>query len=339
MKSNHIRHLILCTAAAALLTPASRAGHELEPATGKEMKEAKMEIECEKPRGSLTIGAQFSEHLTGIYGDVITPLWSPADCNGLLFLNSRYQWEDNHQYIRSLGLGYRALLPDHNVILGLNAYWDSLHGSGGSDFHQLGLGAEVLTQWVDFRFNYYLPENDQVQIKRWTDRHGDDARTHTIVSERREAALEGFNAEIGVLLPICKYTEWRLYGGYYHYENPFGGDFDGFKARLEGRLLPGVIADVEYWDDTALMGGHWTAGVRVSVPFSIFNLFSGRNPFEGASESFTPRSREFRERLSDMVERSHRVQTVVSGDRVISDRFKNHGIGGASIGPDGLPLE
>ena len=77
--------------------------------------------------------------------------------------------------------------------------------------------------------------------------------------------------------------------------------------------VKGLIADLEYWEDEALMGGHWTAGARVSVPFDFGNLVSGRNPFEGAAEMFTPRRREFRERLGEMVIRSHRVQTVNSG--------------------------
>ena len=72
-------------------------------------------------------------------------------------------------------------------------------------------------------------------------------------------------------------------------------------------------------DDAYLKGSHWSAGVRASVPFSFFNLFSGRNPFEGAGEAFRPRQREFRERLSDMVIRSHDVKTV-TGDQTNSSQ-------------------
>ena len=306
----------------------------------------------------VTVGGQFSTHLSGVYVDAITGVWAPQERNAFLFLNARYHYEDNGQMITSTGLGFRKLLAEQNVILGANAYYDALHSEHGSDFNQAGLGAEILTKWVDARFNYYLPEEDQVQIGRRSDRDFrrsvDAGVIRTASSQRnfvtREAALEGFNAEVGVLLPLCKYTEVRLYGGYYHYENPFGGDFEGFKARLEARLLPGVIADVEYWDDAALMGGHWTAGVRASVPFSIYNLVTGRNPFEGFVESFTPREREFKERMGDMVERSHRVQTTSSGDLPAGSssssetttfaqtprRFTGGGNGG---GGGGVPLE
>jgi len=343
-----IRPSILLAAIAALLTPALHAGQEIAPSS-KEAKEVKDTVEVrewfpDEPRSYTTIGAQFSDHGTGIYGDAITGIWSPQKRDAFLFLNSRYHWEDNHQYISSAGVGFRKLLPDQNIILGVNAYWDSLHGSGGSDFNQLGLGAEVLTQWVDARFNYYLPDNNQPQIKKHTWVSEDDGGTRTRVYEQREAALQGFNGEIGFLIPgLCKYTEVRVYGGYYHYDNPFGSDFEGFKARLEARLLPGVIADLEYWDDAALMGGHWTGGVRVSLPFSLYNLATGRNPFEGIEECFTPRQREFKERMSDMVERSHRIQTTTSGYRLSEDHFERGGSVGNGAGPIGgdlgLPLE
>src|SRR5690606_7324232 len=151
---------------------------------------------------------------------------------------------------------------------------------------------------------YYLPDNERDVVGRRSSRSvsrssggefesdGFISRNITETQRRRtfdryEAALEGWNAEVGFLVPgLDRYPEVRVFGGYYRYDNPFGSDFEGFRARLEARLLPGVIADLEYWDDAALMGGHWTAGARVSVPFDFGNLVSGRNPFEGAGEMF-----------------------------------------------------
>lgn len=317
---NRVRLLALATSIASLSLTLAQAGHETA-----ESKEYKSPVELREwfpddPKSFVTVGGLFSEHLSGVYVDSMTGLWSPQTRDAFLFMDSRFHYEDNGQTINSTGLGFRKLLPDREVIIGANAYYDSIHSIRGNDFDQLGVGLEVLTHWVDARFNYYLPDNDQVLVDRRTAR--DNAGTKTY--ERREAALEGFNAEVGFLVPgICKYTEVRVYGGYFHYENPFGKDFEGFKARLEARLLPGVVANVEYWDDTKLNGGHWTAGVSASVPFSIYNLVTGRNPFEGIGECFTPREREFKERMSDMVDRSHRIQTVTSGDRLIDrERFE-----------------
>ena len=224
-------------------------------------------------------------------------------------------------------------LPGRDVILGANVYWDNISSEHDNDFNQLGLGAEVLTRWVDARFNYYLPEDKSYEVSRRTERRTsrdfslspselvETERTRTRNFKRYESAFEGFDSEIGFLIPgLDRYAKVRIFGGYYHFENEFGGDYDGFKGRLEARLLPGVFLDVEYWDDTVLMGGHWTAGARVTVPFSLFDLAKGRNPFAGAGEYFRPRQRDFQERMGDMIIRSPRMRTVTSGDIQTSDR-------------------
>src|SRR6185369_18062217 len=114
--------------------------------------------------GSFTFGGMVSDEATGAYVDGIIDLWSPETRDAFLFLNARYHWEDNDQRIGSIGLGFRKLLPGHDVILGANAYYDHVHSEHGNDINQLGLGLEVLTRWVDARFNYYLPEDDEFEV-------------------------------------------------------------------------------------------------------------------------------------------------------------------------------
>jgi hypothetical protein len=69
------------------------------------------------------------------------------------------------------------------------------------------------------------------------------------------------------------------------FNNPLGSDFDGLQGRVEARIFPGLIVDVEYWDDAELMGGHWTAGVRASIPFSLYSLATARNHSRGHPSS------------------------------------------------------
>jgi hypothetical protein len=286
-------------------------------------KEIKSVVVPEKPApvGHLTLGSQFSEELSGVNLNALLGIWTPASHDAFLFIDAGFHYEDNGQAITSLGLGYRQMLGD-NAIVGANVFWDYLDSEHDNDIHQLGLGLELLTQWVDARLNYYVPEDDTFTVSRSTTTNtrsrfvpgGISRTTERTEFTRFETGLEGFNAEVGFLIPgLEKIAETRIFAGYYHYDNPFGSDFDGFKARLEARVLKGVTANVEYWDDKALMGGHWTAGIAVSVPFDIGNLFAGKNPFEGASESFQRVPRRFQERLSEDLVRSHRVQTTTSG--------------------------
>jgi len=320
----------------ALAIPGStQAGQPLYGPTGPEGK-GKAVSPLDPVPGALTLGGEFSSRLQSIYLDSITPFWRPG--NATIFLNTRNNYNDSHQYESSYGLGVRYLVPDRDIIIGANAFYDATDSQFDNQFHSAGFGAEILTRWVDARFNYYLPASDDILAGTTRRRsssttvtgpvqNGNVLQTTTTTRSRSqtfrtfEANLEGWNAELGFLIPgLDRYMETRVFGGYYHYNNPFASDYEGFKARLEAHFLPGVVGNVEWWNDSYLNGGHWTADVRVSVPFSFFNLAKGRNPFEGASESFRPRQREFRERLSDMVIRSHRVKTVKSGNIETSDK-------------------
>lgn len=317
--------------AVGLLSASAFAGQEISRPQPSADKCEIVAPELEAPRlaaGTFTLGGKFSEDLSSGYFDALVPFAEIGSTT--LFLSGRATIDNDDQEIYSIGGGARYLVPTADVILGANVFYDSIESRFGNHYDQLGLGLEVLTRWVDARFNYYLPDNERDVIGRRTTRDvtrsaggefesdGFINRNITETQRRRsfnryEAALEGWNAEVGFLiLGLDRYAEMRVFGGYYRYDNPFGSDFDGFRARLEARLLPGVIADLEYWDDAALTGGHWTAGARVSVPFDFGNLVTGRNPFEGAGDKFRPRRRDFRERLGEMVIRSHRVQTVSS---------------------------
>lgn len=305
--------------------------------------------------GSFTLGAMFSEDATGLYINNSLGIWASEQRDAYLFLNTGYHWEDNDQDIISTGLGFRKMFGK-DVIVGANVYYDALDSQHGNRIDQLGLGVEVLTRWVDARFNYYIPEGDIFEVSRSSTRStrrglvpgGLLKTTRTASFSTYEGGLEGFNGEIGFLIPgLDKYAEVRAFVGGYHYDNPFGGDFEGFKGRVEARFLRGVTANVEYWDDEELIGGHWTAEVAVTVPFSFYNLFTGRNPFEGAGEAFKPLPRSVEDRLADPVDRSHRIQTVTSGKvptgTSTSRRFtplgQRSGGGSSSGGGSGFPLE
>lgn len=291
--------------------------------------------------GAFTLGYQGSEDLHTGYADVLQPLYAPSS-NFAIFYDGRFAFDDDDQDLQSHGLVLRYRLPDHDIILGANVYYDSVNSTYDHHFDQLGLGVEVLTKWVDFRANYYLPDQKRERIDtrsevviedvtqelrvlgvRRVAEQGGFTRLVPVVQgsvsgrfqrydfTRFESPLEGLDTELGFLIPgLNRYAEVRVFGGYFHYLNPYGSDFDGFKARLEARIRKGLIADVEYWDNKNLNGGNWTGGVRVSLPFNLGNIFAGRNPFEGASEAFGPPSDNFGDRMTDMVIRSHRVKTT-----------------------------
>jgi hypothetical protein len=277
--------------------------------------------------GRATLGGKFSDDLQSGYLDAILGL--SVNDNHALFLNLRGTLDDSDQEIFSAGLGFRVLLEDPGIIIGANAYYDSIGSAAGNQFDQFGFGAEVLSKWVDARFNYYLPEDGAKRTGSVTTSStrrikGDIVRqgnrrvqeffreTTTTRIDLFEVALQGWNAEIGFLVPgIEQFIELRLFAGAYGYDNPVGGDFEGVKARAEARLTEWLTLDFEYWDDKELVGGNWVAGFRVSHPFDLGALLSGQNPFrKGSPAADLPSSRSLRDRMDEMVLRSHRVYTV-----------------------------
>jgi hypothetical protein len=318
-----------------LLALPMQAGTMISP--GKEDKKIVLPPDC-PVLGNFTLGYQGADHLQSGYLDGLTPIWTPG--TAALFYNGRTSIYDNDQRFSSYGAVFRYRVPDRDIIIGVNGYYDSITSENGREYDEFGFGAEILTHWVDARFNYYLPDQKRERVYN-EHRNFDGSRTETVEGgtlttntttsqnfSRFESPLEGLNAEIGVLIPGLERFEVRAFAGYYHYLNPFGTDYDGVKARLEAHLTRGIIAGVEYWDDQKLMGGHWTGEISATLPFTIGNLFQGKNPFEGAEDVLKPGPREFCERMSDMVVRSHRIKTTTSSltegpkDVRVKRRFK-----------------
>jgi hypothetical protein len=307
--------------------------------------------------GEMTFGVGVSDEDVSASFDTIFPIAVPA--NGLLFLNPKLTTGDELDPRVSLGLGYRHLFEGSQIIVGANLFYDNFDSVHGNRINQIGVGAEVLTRWVDFRANLYLPEQNRhridekqtVDISRTSSSSsqalgprvtGQDLRfqgynilqsttglneTQTTINlretettrfwERYEAGMRGADAEIGFLVPgVDRYADVRLFGGYYYFNNDFGGDIEGFKGRLEVRAVPAVTFDAMYYDDKEVIGSNWFYGVRVSAPFDLANLSNGRSPFAGFTEAFKPKGMNEREnfarRMTENVMRTSRVSTSES---------------------------
>lgn len=331
-----------------LLAPALSAGIAAEPAEGL------AEVAEERPAGQVTAGIRAGDGFTEGMGDAVVPLlWSR---NTMLFLNPRASYGDNDEEEYNLGLGVRTLLDEHSLILGANVYYDHRATQFGNEFQQLGLGLECLSTWFDLRANAYIPDDDpqlaqayesesvqqsQSSTTQWgTPFAAGNAiaqdyvvtRTTTITTtrmrfEQYEQAMGGFDAEVGVRLPLGRFDdrlEVRLYGGWYSFNRESGlEDVEGVRARLEVRALPALILDAEWYEDDELLGSDWLVGMRVSVPFDPVRLARGLNPFAGWRNGFRPatRPRSMGDRMMEMVIRDLHVRTELSDfEEVVSAR-------------------
>lgn len=332
--------------------PAKEAKAKKEAAPQKEakpVKEAKVPkaAAAETPAANwltaeLTLGVLARDSESEGMGDLLIPVWHPGG-NGLLFVNPRASFTDDDAEEANLGIGYRQLLPRQKVILGANAFYD-YRDTGYSHYDQWGLGVELLSTWVDARANYYKPDDEQTLVasetetstsrsvstsEGWEDPYAEDhavmqdyvvERTETTITttrtfEQYEAALEGYDWEVGVRLPLPvkpETLEARVFGGYYDFDNPFGDDIAGWKARAELRLAATLFLDAGLYEDDLLTGSDWYAGARVTVPLDLAAIAKGRNPFATAKSRLDQKPRDLSARLTEMVMRDPQIRLELS---------------------------
>ncbi len=304
------------------------------------------------PPGRLNLGLHFGDQQTETSGDILAPI-IPFE-SGLMFVNPRGTWNDSDGQEFNLGLGYRHLFPNRNIIIGGNLFYDLRNTSLDNTFNQFGCGLEFLSTWVDARVNAYLPETGkktsdqyataasktQEQESYWYAPTGqghlitqygyDVTSTYDVKTLQHyqiaEQAMDGFDGEIGVLLPIPgvnDFADVKVFAGYYDYNAHYGDDITGMKGRLEIKPMPSLYLDAAWFEDRALLGSKYSIGVRLSVPFDLANLSRGKNPFVGALDGFKPGAVKapFASRMTEMVVRDLHIRSDMSDPvEVVSDR-------------------
>ena len=249
--------------------------------------------------------------------DFLVPLYQGK--RNILFFNPKFSPNNQDGCEVNLGLGYRHLLFDDRLVLGLNGFYDTRRTDGGGYHRQWGVGAEVMTElpvadtWdlgVTGRFNYYKPLTS-ARIRGAGGALGYFFQDHAIFSRGGtvEVPLGGFDAEVGVRIPyVSDLVETWFYAGGYHFEGSYVDNIDGFMARVE--LLPTDFMRVnyEYRKDRTTSGDHY-GEVCLEFPFSVENLMVGKNPFAGFG-SILQGSRKLKERLVEPVRRD--VDIVVA---------------------------
>jgi fibronectin-binding autotransporter adhesin len=253
-----------------------------------------------------------SDDRTIFTSDFLVPLWQTD--KDILFFNPRLSLDDRDGSEINLGFGYRRLLFSDKVILGVNGFYDSRHTGWDTRHEQVGIGAEVMTEWVTGRFNGYFPVTGP-QLGTMGVVSGGyffrDVGIYTGIGSLEET-LGGFDGELGVKVPyLSKYMETWVYAGGYHFEGDYVRAVNGFSTRLEVIPTDFLKLGFEYRNDT-LNGNQYFGEASVTVPFSIDNLVKGKNPFEGIGKHFGG-ERTLHERLVEPVRRDVDVRLYNAG--------------------------
>ncbi len=251
--------------------------------------------------------------------DTLVPVYRGAD--DIVFINGKFTPDNREAWEINFGAGYRKMVVADKLVLGGNFFYDHRKTRYGSHFDQLGLGFEAMADLngvgLSTRFNYYQPVTG-------ANRGAGFAYAfygNGIYSAGMEEPLTGFDYEAGVRIPwVSNYVETWAYAGGYHFFGRYVPDVNGVSARLEAMPTDFLKVNFEYRNDN-INHDEYYGEVAFEVPFSIENLVTGKNPFEGIGDVLTG-SRTLKER---MVEPVRRDVDIVVGKETLSPAESSEG--------------
>ncbi|MCY0093639.1 inverse autotransporter beta domain-containing protein [Hoeflea ulvae] len=195
--------------------------------------------------------------------NLFAPLLQARD--SLLFTDLRASaWTDNVQE-GNFGVGYRQIVPGGffgtDAIFGIYGFVDARHSAYDNMFYQGTLGAELITEHLEFRANGYLPSGKQYVVGvTGVGVALDGSNIVNVGTDLIERALPGFDVEAGVKIDFSD-AAIRLNAGYFRFErgdtlvegprfraeveieDPFG--FDGAKLTLGGEIRDDKVRGTE----------------------------------------------------------------------------------------------
>ena len=331
MKFSHIPSVLTLSFAACLpLTVIANDHGEVDPVTPRQ-------------HDPFRIGAGVAVGEETFIGDVqlLAPLWTlDREGNVKILLSPRFSQMDGGLTTGSLGLGLRSYLPDLDIVLGGFLFYDYFSSGRNNSYHQGGFGLEAFTPHLTLRGNYYRPESNQSTVDSMQTTETSRSETVRVESEvgapfgqgnqilqeiiditertvrtrttsrffdRFEAAMEGWDAEIGTNFTLAQIPgSFSVFGGYLRYANPFGSNIEGATARVGYAPVDLLEVGVEYYEDKLFLGDRWFATARVDIPLG------GTGQSETTHRSELERE-ETRHNLFQQVRRSRKVTTAESG--------------------------
>ena len=185
---------------------------------------------------------------TGIL--VVAPLSDQKDIENTIFTQVSAFYTDNRTTLNA-GLGYRRLVSDNTLMLGVNAFYDH---EFPYDHGRYSIGLEARSTVGEVNANMY-----QATTKWKTGKHG-----------QQERALDGWDIEAGLPLP---YMNWAtVFVKHYEWDGVDGGkDAKGNDLQLGAYvpIIPGLeIETGRTFKDDEKDSNYFTASYNITEAFS-----------------------------------------------------------------------
>jgi hypothetical protein len=244
--------------------------------------------------------ARPSNRVSNFELDIMVPVFQPSCGDRLLAVDIRGMRDVKRNTEGNFGAVYRQIV-NGSFVLGGYVYGDYRRTRKGNNFGQLTLGADILSNMVDARFNGYLAQKKTKFISG----SGTSQPTGNTIARfsQFEVAQSGFDGEIGVRIPMpgMNNIETRVFAGGYHFSHSGTKTMAGPRGRLEVRIL-----------DLVNPGSRLTLGVDVSNDKVRKTTVSGviglRIPLQFISGGRVPQG--LQRRLGDYVYRDVNVNTA-----------------------------
>jgi hypothetical protein len=232
------------------------------------------------------------------------------------FLDFRLHVMNEGKIASNAGIGFRSLVLDESLSVGANFYYD-YRASSNLHTHQVAGGIELLSTYVDFRLNGYLP----VGGKRHSDPLAFEGFIGNQIDVRRNTyyAYPSVNAEVGIPLSYFSQEYFELYaavGPYYLFgEKVSGNQYEsswGVKGRLSAQITRFVEVGFEVNHDR-VYGATYQGVVALNIPLykSKACRSSGGSNIQKAYFSRTLRRVDRNEIIP--VRKKSRVRTLTDG--------------------------
>jgi hypothetical protein len=198
--------------------------------------------------------------------ELFAPLISSQSCFQPFVDLTMYRF-DRGRWASSIGGGIRTEITS-DMMVGINAYYDSLQGHSKDWFNQIGVGAEWLTSCGDVRINGYFPIGRKTLVNGICifDQLGDG---FFATKRNNEFALTGFDAEVGRWL--FNECDWNLYAA----AGPYC-----FGRHGAGHFVGGTVRALFNWKSILWLQGRFTSDriysnqvqgiISVIIPLSWF---------------------------------------------------------------------
>ena len=193
--------------------------------------------------------------------EIFLPL--QQNSNALLFADIRAMFDGHGNKEGNIGLGYRRLLPNDEMIYGVYGFFDRRQSQNEAYHSQITLGTELLTNTWDARANLYVPITKEKVID-LLDVSTSLAGTGLLVSagNYREKGLFGGDLEVGyqVLPGLRLYSAGFMFGG--------SGTETMYGTRLRTQLeMNDYVKLGAEWQVDNVRGDQKFAELRLSFPF------------------------------------------------------------------------